>query len=176
MPDDLPSTHSTDERAIVLYKPTNPEFFWSKPIPRAPAVQLDMRFFTAGMLGPESLSASDRLQQLLRSTSATVGLTPKDVPDNRFAVIPWVASSSNMPATGFRYALADETTSQIPSEAIKGDEDMGENALESEAMDEDGDYEIQSSQPSNPTNNFSTEPWQHYGVPQPQLGSVTWSH
>lgn len=174
MPDEPLLASPTNDRAIVLYKPTNPELFLSKFIPRVPTIEVDMKFFAPGMLGPESLLAPDTLHQLrvLRSSPpvATTGLTSKDVSDNRLAVIPWVASPSSMPATGLKHPCTELTTaSQIQSEAMEGDVDMGEDA---EAMDEDGAYVLESSQPSNPTNIFGTEPWQHYGVPQPQFGSV----
>eukprot|EP00250_Pteridium_aquilinum_P003856 c1412_g1_i1 orf=65-793(+) len=185
MPYDMPSDCSMDEKAIVLYKPANPELFMSKSIPRALTIQLDPRFFTAGILGPEYLSASDTLKQLgvLRTTPAgpdlaSVGVTSRVDPDNRFALIPWVASSTNMFATGIRFPSTNETaTSQLSSETLNEDEEMGEVALESEAMNEDDGVDvIPSSQPSNPINNFGTEPWQHYGLPQSHFGSVTWSH
>lgn len=184
MPDEVPTLSSacpTNERAIVLYKPENPELFISKPIPRAPIIQLDRRIFTA-----ELLSASNTLRQLgvLTSTSAGPGLvtgaaTSEDILDNRLAVIPWVSNSTSIPATSLGFPPANQMeASQALSEAISSDDEMRvDSVLESEAMEEDSGLNVnEHTQPNNPIINFGTEPWQHYGVPYPQFGSVMWSH
>lgn len=192
LPEELPKltpVYPADEKAIVLYKPVNPPMFPGGPSTGSSdfPIKLSTRIFTKGVLDASKLlKASKTYDQFHvfgaqeKNSSASGDLLESEermesdaTPNNRLAVIPWVQNPIKLPGVNMLPAGSKIPASQDGTTVEDGmpvDNDGG-----AEAMEEDTAL-VDNSQHNNSILNFGSEPWQHYGVPQPPYTSAMWSH
>ncbi|KAH7299563.1 hypothetical protein KP509_24G018400 [Ceratopteris richardii] len=175
----VPQADEADnERAIVLYKPVNSSIFTGGQS-AGTQFYVNPSFWQSGFSGSSSIlgNKEDYLPQMntRRSSVKIVDLSEDNdesghVQDNRLAVVPWV-SASPMNVLASQNVLRSQA---MPSDTSVTDTD---NNADVEAMEEDeSPMDYSNPNPVNSSASFLYEPWQQYRDPQPQYGSVMWSH
>lgn len=174
----------SDEKAIVLYKPIFSPAFLDGPKVASLNLPTELTsiLLSRGMPDSTKVLAAPVTGDWFGGNSSiksTDGETSEErmmseaTPDNRLAVIPWLPNSTSSDAIGFSMA----SNNQMATSQAETDEMGIEGSLDSEAMEEDNELVVNDSFLYNDSLlRFGTEPWQQYGVPQPQYNSVMWSH